>query len=389
MSESNGTAVIERIQSRDDTPSRRWQPREKQIRDNGYRLGKFFQLVAGAQTVDRQRHEGAIRKEFGPEYAVYKTAMAEDSGVVGGYLVPPELSYELMDTVEEFAFFRRLAHVVPMKTRTLDLSIPDITTAYAAGVSPFLAGIKMQWGGFITLTPETEPQWRQVELCAWPLTGLCYASNTLLADAPALDGWVRNEFARAVAWYEDYACFQGVGSGQPLGVINCQAAMQVTRAGGAGSSTVALADIGNMSNSLMPSSWERACWVVHPSTWLKLIQIGGTGSPSFQINQPMSEAGWRDGIRPYGVMNGLPMYVSEKVATLGSTGDVVLMDPYMYLLGHRYDLLLDFSRYEPTSYAKNQGVFRIWHRGDGQPKISGPVTLQDAKTQVSPFVLLH
>jgi hypothetical protein len=41
------------------------------------------------------------------------------------------------------------------------------------------------------------------------------------------------------------------------------------------------------------------------------------------------------------------------------------------------------------SFLKNQLTLRIVKRVDGQPWLNGPITLADAATQVSPFVVLN
>ena len=40
-------------------------------------------------------------------------------------------------------------------------------------------------------------------------------------------------------------------------------------------------------------------------------------------------------------------------------------------------------------FLKNQMTWRVVERVDGQPWLEKPVTLQDASTQVSPFVILN
>ena len=52
------------------------------------------------------------------------------------------------------------------------------------------------------------------------------------------------------------------------------------------------------------------------------------------------------------------------------------------------EIEIDLSGDEPTAFLKNQSVWRIIARVDGQPWLGGAVTLQNASTTVSPFVML-
>ena len=119
-----------------------------------------------------------------------------------------------------------------------------------------------------------------------------------------------------------------------------------------------------------------------------MVTLGGA-PPSFQINQPMVDQDARPGtIRPYAILAGLPMFVSEKCSTLGTVGDVVLFDPLLYVIGDRSGVMVDFSNQDPATFGNDQSTFRVLKRGDGQPQISGQITLADAASKVSPYIIL-
>jgi hypothetical protein len=80
------------------------------------------------------------------------------------------------------------------------------------------------------------------------------------------------------------------------------------------------------------------------------------------------------------------MVVTEKLPALGTLGDLVLIDPYLMLIGER-SLLINASQH--VQFTKNQTTFRITLRADAQPAIDKAVTLQDTATQVSAFVALN
>lgn len=308
-----------------------------------------------------------------------KAPLGQTSGPSGGYLVPTDLQYELMQDVAENAYIRPRATIVNMTSSLTDLSLPDATTVQSAGTSPFFGGLLMQWTQEQATRPETEPTFRQVQLRAWDLTGYLLESNTLYQDGGAgLETFLREIFARSIAWYEDYAYLRGDGVGKPLGIVNSAGSKTVTRQT---SSQFTQQDAYKMSQALLPSSWARAIWIVSVSVWEWLVKLGST---QWQLNQPIGEG---EG-RAHFILNGQFGFISEKLPAVGTQGDVVLIDPKLYVIGDRGAVEIATSFDEPTAFLKNQCVWRVTYRGDGQPWFSKTITLQDASTTVSPHVVL-
>ena len=318
-----------------------------------------------------------LEKTYGPE--VVKTAMNVTTGTTGGYLVPVELRDDLLRDLAEEALIWPKATVVPMKSGTLQLPLPTATAVQTSGVSPFFGGMALNWVSEGATRTEYEPTFRQVNLVAHELSGYSLVSNSLLADAgKPLDKFLRKLFARAVAWFEDLAFLTGNGVGKPLGVVNAPCTISVTRVA---SGAFTLADSAAMITKMLPSSWNRAIWIVHPTVLPQVVQHSSAYSTTWAANEEPVKDG-------FGNLHGRPVYVSEKVSTLGTAGDVLLIDPELYVIGDRGDIEIDLSGDEPTAFLKNQSVWRIIARVDGQPWLGGAVTLQNASTTVSPFVML-
>ncbi len=336
--------------------------------DPHYCLGDFLHRV-------RTNDEASLEKVYGATRT--KAAMGEGSGVVGGYLLPRPLSDALYGFVEEAAIVRPSALVAPMTTQTLDLPLPDLTTAQSAGVPPYFGGLNLTWTAEADARSESEPAWKSVALRAWDLSGVVYASNNFLQDASAgTEKFLYRLFGRSCAWHEDYAFLVGDGVGKPQGMKNSPCAVNVTRASGSDFTAV---DAGKMLAALPPSSWERAFWAAHPTVYAKL-----TGQSGWQANQP------DDARRVSAFYHGLPLYVTDKVPALGTAGDVMLLDCGLYVVGDRRAAEVAFSPHEPGAFVKNQGVFRIVHRVDGRGRLQAPVkAASDGTTSLSPFVILN
>ncbi len=341
------------------------------------------------------RDYGGIRKTYGAsldkEFGSWldetgcrsKAALSVSAGgASGGYLVPQQLRDSIMAAVVEDAIIRPRAKVVKMDSATLLLPLPDATTApSAAGIAYAFGGIQMQWTQEAATRPETEPKFRQIELRAVDLAGEAFVSNPMMEDAVGIESWLFDLFAKSIAWYEDFAFIRGSGVGQPVGMLNSGALKTITRSG---SGAFAAADLSGMLKAFLPASWKRGIWINSNSLWDKIVVLATSG---WQMNQPVSEANPAKGY-PFNILAGLPQYTTEKLPAIGTTGDIMLIDPGLYVIGDRQAIEIDVSSDEPTAFQKNQSIWRVIERVDGQPYFSKVITLQDASTTVSPFVCL-
>jgi HK97 family phage major capsid protein len=345
-------------------------------------FGDFLLAIA---TKNHKRLEEVYGAQKADDHGnpVQKAAMAEGSGATGGYIVPPDFYNQLLSLSAEKAIIRPRAFVQPMASATLQFPYLDVTTAQSAGVSPFFGGVQMYWTEEAQTRTETEPAFKMMELKAHELSGYSVSSNILLQDAAfGLQKFLMTLFSGAIAWFEDYAFLQGNGVGKPQGMLKASAAIKVTRAGGANTSTVAFADIATMWSNLLPASWGNAIWVFSPSVIPQLMQLkdGASRAIFISIDQGITKT-------PNWSLLGRPAIPTEKLPALSNDGDLMLVDPQFYVIGDR--MSIEIAASEHVNFLKNQMTWRVVERVDGQSWLDKPVTLQDASTQVSPFVFLH
>jgi HK97 family phage major capsid protein len=329
---------------------------------------------------DRSAAINSLEKEYGSGFNAWqKAAMGESSGVTGGYIVPPEFYDKLLAIAAEENTFRQAAFVQPMASATLQFPYLDITTAQSAGNSPFFGGVIANWTSEAQTRTETEPQFKMMELKAQELSGYSVSSNILLQDAAfGLEKFLTVLFGKAVAWYEEYAFLQGNGVGKPLGVLNCPAAVSVTRNT---ASHIKFPDVAAMLANLLPASYGRAHWYVNPTGVTDLIQLqdGANRAVFISIDQGAVKP-------PIWKLLGMPVHITEKVPPLGTNGVLMLIDPSLYVIGDRQ--MLEISASEHVNFLKNQMTWRFVQRIDGRPWLENSITLQDHTTTVSPFVYL-
>lgn len=378
------------------TPDGRWAPvpaalnkREQKAMGWGAYLRDMAVLANpdAIQGTTKEAQVAAYNRVTGGHYgAVEKAALAEGSGVTGGYLVPPQFSETLMSIAAENAVIAPRATVLPMTGMTLQVPALD-HTGTTAGQSPFLGGVVARWESENRSRTETEPTFRQTELKAWELSFYTLASNNLLADnAVALDSLLTTIFSKAIEWYTDYAYLQGDGVGKPLGIINCPCTVAITRGT---SSRIRWVDVVTMRSKLLADSWSRAIWVAHQSTFvdLSLMHDSQGNQTGFGAGRPVwigSDGGMAKS--PPETLLGRPIYYTEKVPLLGSKGDLMLIDPFYYLIGQRMSLEIAVSAH--SAFLTNQMTWRVVFRGDGRPWLPGAITLADGSHTVSPFVAI-
>lgn len=331
--------------------------------------------------VEKDEGRRTLEKSYGTEYgthkgSVTKTAMGETSGQIGGYLVPRDFTYRILETVAEDSFFFSRAQVLPMRAQSMSCPIVDATTVQAIGTSPFFGSLLFKWGN--SQAPgETEPAFRSVELTAWDLLGYGVVSHQWLWDVGQEgEDYLINLLGRAASWYAEYAFLNGTGAAQsmPLGIVNSPGSRVISRQT---PNVISNKDVGGMTAALLPSGWKRSIWACSPATLAQVMQI-----PNYFINTEVHEEGGQAGS-----LVTRPVFVTEKLAALGSLGDFVLFDPWLYVIGMRQEVVVDVSEPGP-GFPTNQVYFRVWLRCDGKPMVPNFITLADGTSQVGQAVIL-
>lgn len=339
-------------------------------------LGGFLRCVRDAASVTPHvsAHADHMLRE------VHKAAMSETSGMLGGYLVPRALTLELMKTIAESSIIYNLCTKVEMST--LEHELPQINAVIppatgTAGVPSFFGGMTFSWG--LEETPaETEPTFTSLMLKAWDLIGYSLISNQLLTDmGPEGEASLVKVFAKACAWFAEYAFFNGTGADgkMPLGILKAPCAIPQTRAG---ANDIAAADISAMASKMLPFGWSNSVWACSPTCIDKIAKLS-----LFVVNQGPVVA---DQPAPAGYLLTRPLYVTDKLPPLGTAGDLVFFDPTLYVVGNRQEVVVEASGH--NMFRTNQTVFRMWLRMDGKPFLSKSITLQDNSTMVSSIVYL-
>lgn len=301
--------------------------------------------------------------------------MSGQTGADGGYLIPDEFRAQLMSVSPENSIVRSRATIIPMRRRQISIPALEQNQSLGVGVPRWFGGLTFHWIGEGELKPESEPKFREITLVAKKLVGFTRSSDELLDDAAiSLEAFLASPLGLAggIMWMEDYAFLHGTGVAQPLGIFNSPALITVRRET---ANKVLYIDLVRMLAKVLPSATTE--WIISQTVLPELLNMqDGDGR---LIWATATEGGAR-------TLLGLPYRVSEKMAPLGTTGDVLLADFSFYLIGDRQSTTVESTKFEAWQYDKTS--WRAVHRVDGQPWLNAPLTYSDGVTTVGPFVAL-
>jgi HK97 family phage major capsid protein len=296
----------------------------------------------------------------------------------GGFLIPEILRSELLRVSLETAMVRPRARVVPMES----LSVPFPTIDSTSNASSVYGGIVGYWteeGGSLT---DSAPQFGRVNLMAKKLTVYSEVPNELFQDSLlSLQAFMDQAYPEAISWFEDVAFTSGNGVGQPIGFLNADAAISVTKESNQVAATIVWENIVKAYSRMLPSSIGRAVWVCHIDTFPELATMAlsvGTGGSAVWIGN-----GDGAGAPPMTIL-GRPVLFTEKAQTVGTAGDVNFVDFGYYLIGDRQAMQADTS--VDFKFGNDKTAMRVIERVDGQPWIKSAITPQTGSNTLSPFV---
>lgn len=292
----------------------------------------------------------------------------------GGFAVPEQFLYRAFNENLEDTVLLQLCDKVTMTSDKL--GIPGFADDNHNTSAPF--GIT--W----TTIPESGSfgdyqalPFKKINLIAHKSGAIFSASNEWLADAdPAMRARLETIFQTSLRWYAEKLLWTGTGAGQPLGALNGPGALSITKETGQTADTIMTENILKQWARLRPGSHSRAIWAANPTTFPQLgtLSVGvGTGGVSVSLLQPSGIAGG-----PATSILGRPLYLSEHLPALGNAGDICLLDPLLYVLGDRKQVVVDASPHVRFQY--DETAFRAQVRFDGQPALSSVVTPENGDT---------
>lgn len=289
------------------------------------------------------------------------TGLGETVPADGGFLVQQDFSNELLQLVFATGILAPKCRRMQISTNSNSMKINGVDETSRAA-SRF-GGIIAYWKDEAALKTSSKPKFRQIELNLHKLIGLCYATDELLADAAALESFIRSAFPNEFGFQIDDAIINGTGAGQPLGILVGGGTVSVAKETGQKKETIVAENVEKMWSRMFATSLKNGEWLINQMCYPQLFQmshaVGTGGIPVFLPPGGISTA-------PYGALFGRPVTPIEQCSVLGTVGDIIFADfQNGYVLAEKGGIQTDVSIHVQFLY--DEQVFRFVLRIDGQP----------------------
>lgn len=325
------------------------------------------------------------------------------SGGAGyGYLVKPEYLAGYFEVAMEDSVFAPFCRQLPVGA-TNEIKWPALNQFFqpAVGQTAAAAGIRVFRKGEVTQRQAMDAQVNELTFKIEDLTGLTSFSRDLIADNfISSTAIVQDMFLRAMAYTVDFESVNGDSAGKLIGFRNSAALLTASRTT---SSKITLEDLQKMMALFHQASYKRSMFVAHQSCYTELLTLkyGTSGVPAFIPNASIGQDSPFSAIAgngetgdnkfaAHGTLLGKPIrFTTDKLEALGTSGDIVLVDPYMYGIATRQGVEVGVS--EHFNFDTDKITYRFKMRNAGQSLWSGPyhsTTPSGVDYKTSPFVQL-
>lgn len=355
--------------------------------------GDFFSCVARA---------AGTNPSIDPRLADYMSVRSAATGqnlttdADGGFLVPPDYADELLNVTEsESILFDDVSHI-PVSGNRLIVNILDQESRKdsSASIKGRNGGLIAYWKGEAADIDPSKMIFKQQQTDLHKLTGLCYATEEMLQDLPAMSAFIAQGFAQEFAYQRDDAILNGSGSGKPLGILSTDntALVTVPKETGQAAGTLMVNNILKMWNSMPAKNRARAKWIINQDLEIVLYSLlmntGSVTGESLTINTGMPLFVPAGGLAsaPNGLLLGRPIVPLEQAPALGSAGDISLIDLSQYRWIDKSGINAQTSIH--VRFIQDETAFRFTYRAGGRPIWPNAIEAYQGTTKRSPYVAL-
>jgi len=234
-----------------------------------------------------------------------------------------------------------------------------------------------------TAPTASQPKLARVEMKLRKVGALGYMTDELVADAVGLGGELQAMFGEELIFQVEDAITEGTGSGQPLGYTVAPCLVSVDKETGQSAATIVHANLSKMWARMAPRDKANAVWLINgdcgPQLDVLSIPAGTSALEPRFVNYS-----------PSGVLTikGRPVIELEYNATLGTVGDIVLINLKRYRLIRKGGVEQASSMH--VMFTTGQQTFRAFWRCDGQMMPRSAVTpFKGGSTKtLSPVIVL-
>jgi len=324
----------------------------------------------------------ADERLFVPDLRAAPQGLGEHQGGEGGFLVRTEFSDEILRLAHDTGVLLPRANRFPIgpNANSLELSVVDETSRAAGSRFGGVTVARVNEGDTATAS---RPSFGLLETRLIDLQGIAYATNNLLNDSVALGAVMSQAFGEEFAYTADNEIYRGTGAGEMLGLLNANCTVSVAKETGQLANTIVVENLVKMYSRLWARSRASSVWVINqdiePQLFTMGITIGTGGAPIYMPAGGLSGA-------PFATILGRPVIAIEQCSTLGTVGDIALIDLGQYLVIEKGGIKGAQSMH--VRFINNEQTFRWTMRINGQPIWKSALTPANGTNTQSPFITL-
>ncbi|GAF80773.1 unnamed protein product, partial [marine sediment metagenome] len=282
--------------------------------DEKYRkFGEYLQAVARAgspvgQEIARKPCGVIDRRLVLPMEELRSTGLEESTPSLGGFLVQKDFSTDLVRKTHETSILFNRVRKIPISANSNGLKIKYIDETSRANGSRW-GGILVYWEDEGGTKTASKPKFGKMELDLKKMIGLCYSTDELLQDAPALGAIISEGFAEEFGFKLDDGILNGTGAGQLLGLLNANCLVTVLKETGQTAKTIIWENIKKMYAQMWPRSIQNGVWLINQNCWTELMNMSiptGTGGIPVWLPANLAQG------KPNSTLMGLPVLAVEQ-----------------------------------------------------------------------------
>lgn len=360
----------------------------KTLKADGYQpWGEFKSFGDFVRTGLNNHQSDAFRqklyKHFGSDSSTIRKAvqgLSEGSGADGGFTVMPEFSNQIFDRIYDNDLWARTDNYTVSGNNMTFLANAETSRATGSRHGG-LQGYWMNEGGTIT---KSKPTVREVSLKLVKLGVVVYLTQELIDDTGvALEQYVTRKASEEFNFMIGDSLVNGTGVGQPLGFLNCPSLVSIAKETGQAAASLQPENIVKMYSRFYAPSLSNSFWLhnqdICPQLDLLTLGIGAAGISMYTPPGGLSGA-------PYGTLRGRPMQPSEFAATIGTQGDLNLVDFGQILSISKGGIAQAVSMH--LEFLTDQMALRFTMRLNARPWDIAPITPYKGSNTQSTFVTL-
>lgn len=341
----------------------------------------FRSLGDMAQAVRAQRmDQGAAQRLLPCVQAAATTYGSEQVGADGGFLVPPEFRREIVERV--FSEQSLSEQTDRLTTVSTSLVIPnDETTPWQAS-----GGILCAWEGEGDVGATSNPAFGKTRIDLWKLRTMVKMTDELMSDAGLLDAYLRRKAPSKMNAKLNTAIISGTGVGQPLGILNSNGLVTITKETSQSNDTIRFENVVKMFSQIYETDTSRLMWLANRNTLTQLMSMRFVSTADSPVPVWLPPGGISGS--PYPSLFGYPLRFIQACPTLGDAGDLILADMAQYLtVTQGTDIRTDVSIH--LHFDQDITTYRFIMRIGGQPWFDNQITQQNASEKLGSFVVIE